>query len=135
MADQQHYPVPDAWAAEAKVDRAGYEAMYSAAAADPDAFWLDQAKRLDWIKPPTVAGNWSFDEADFRIEWFKDGVLNASVNCLDRHLAERGDQIAIIWEPDEPSEEPRRFTGYPSTALGTNGLRAPLVAGDERWRS
>ena len=110
MADQQLYPVPQSWAAEAKVDQAGYEAMYAAAASDPDAFWLKQAERLEWITPPSVAGEWSFDEADFGISWFKDGVLNVAANCLDRHLAERGDSIAIIWEPDEPSEEPRRFT-------------------------
>ncbi|MDF2493448.1 acetate--CoA ligase [Sphingomonas sp.] len=110
MADQQLYAVPEHWAANAKVDRAAYDALYAAAAADPNAFWLEEAKRLDWIKAPTVAGDWSFDEDDFHIEWFKDGVLNVSANCVDRHLAERADQVAIIWEPDVPQEEPRRFT-------------------------
>lgn len=110
MAEQQLYAVPEHWAANAKVDRDAYEALYAAAAADPDAFWLEEAKRLDWIKAPTVAGDWSFDEDDFHIEWFKDGVLNVSANCIDRHLPERAEQVAIIWEPDVPEEEPRRFT-------------------------
>lgn len=110
MVEQELYPVPAAWSANAKVDRAGYDAMYQASLSDPDGFWLEQARRLDWIAAPTRAGDWSFDEADFRIEWFKDGVLNVAANCIDRHLAERGDQIAIIWEPDDPSEEPKRFT-------------------------
>ncbi|RSV18573.1 acetate--CoA ligase [Sphingomonas sp. ABOLG] len=110
MAEQQLYAVPEHWAANAKVDRDAYEALYAAAAADPDAFWLEEAKRLDWIKAPTVAGDWSFDEDDFHIQWFKDGVLNVSANCIDRHLPERAEQVAIIWEPDVPEEEPRRFT-------------------------
>ncbi len=110
MSEQELYPVPAEWADAAKVDRAAYDAMYRASVADPDGFWLEQAKRLDWVKAPTQAGNWSFDEADFGIEWFADGMLNVSANCIDRHLATRGDQIAIIWEPDDPKEEPRRFT-------------------------
>ena len=110
MSEPQLYPVPAEWAARARVDTAGYEALYAAAKADPDAFWLEQAKRLDWVTPPTRAGDWSFEEDDFHIRWFEDGVLNVSANCLDRHLAERGDQLAIIWEPDEPGEAPRRFT-------------------------
>ncbi|PMZ84734.1 acetyl-coenzyme A synthetase N-terminal domain-containing protein, partial [Pseudomonas sp. FW306-2-11AD] len=78
--------------------------------ADPGSFWLDQAKRLDWIKRPEIAGDWSFDKADFHIRWFADGKLNVAANCLDRHLAKRGGDTALIWEPDEPSEQPRRFT-------------------------
>ncbi len=110
MAEQDLYPVPAGWAANARVDRAGYDAMYAASLADPTAFWLDQAKRLEWTTPPTVAGDWSFHEADFHIDWFKDGTLNVSANCLDRHLEERGEQVAIIWEPDDPSEDARTFT-------------------------
>src|ERR1044071_5836835 len=72
--------------------------------ADPDRFWLDQARRLTWNMCPTKAGDWSFDEDDFHIEWFADGQLNLSVNCLDRHLAEHGDRIAIIFEADEPGD-------------------------------
>ncbi len=104
------YPVPETWATQARVDAAGYERLCAAAKDQPDAFWLEQAKRLDWVDAPQKAGDWSFDEADFHIDWFADGTLNAAANCLDRHLAERGDQVAIIWEPDVPAEEPRRFT-------------------------
>ena len=104
------YPVPADWAAKAHVDAAGYAALYAAAQADPAGFWLEQAQRLDWMAPPTRAGEWSFDEGDFGIKWFDDGVLNVSANCLDRHLATRGDNIALIWEPDVPTEAPRRFT-------------------------
>lgn len=83
---------------------------YARSLADPDAFWLDQAQRLDWITAPTKAGDWSFDEKDFHVRWFDDGVLNVSANCIDRHLESRADQVAIVWEPDDPAEEPRRFT-------------------------
>ena len=110
MTEQAVYPVPAEWSERARVDRAGYEALYAAAKDGPDAFWLEQAKRLDWVAAPTKAGNWSFDEADFGIRWFEDGTLNAAANCLDRHLAERGDDIAIIWEPDDPAGEPRRIS-------------------------
>ena len=71
---------------------------------DIDAFWLEEAARLDWIKPPTKASDVSWDEADFRIKWFEDGVLNASVQCLDRHLQDKADKIAILWEGDDPSD-------------------------------
>ncbi len=92
------------------IDVATREAMQARSLDDPDGFWLEQAARLDWIKAPTKAGDWSFDEKDFHVRWFEDGVLNVAANCLDRHLKERGDQTAIIWEPDVPTEEPRRFT-------------------------
>ena len=135
MAEQDLYPVPPAWAARAQVDRAGYDAMYARAAAEPDAFWLDQARSLEWVTPPTRAGDWSFDEADFRIRWFEDGVLNASANCLDRHLTERGDAIALIWEPDVPTEEPRRYTYrelHAEVCRFANVLKAQGVARGDR---
>ncbi|MEO9130995.1 MAG: acetate--CoA ligase, partial [Sphingomonas sp.] len=110
MSDQDLYPVPPEWAKRARVDAAGYEKLYGRSLADPGTFWLEQAKRLDWIKRPEIAGDWSFDEKDFRIQWFADGKLNVAANCLDRHVTKRGEQIALIWEPDEPGEEPRRFT-------------------------
>ncbi len=110
MADQDLYPVPPEWAAHARIDSAGYELLYGRSLADPGSFWLDQAKRLDWIKRPEIAGDWSFDKPDFHIRWFADGKLNVSVNCLDRHLAKRSGETALIWEPDAPSEAPRRFT-------------------------
>ena len=104
------YPVPPAWAASARIDAAEYRRLYERSVSNPGGFWLEQAKRLRWVTEPTIAGDWSFGEKDFHIEWFADGVLNASANCVDRHLATRADEIALIWEPDEPSEEPRRFT-------------------------
>jgi len=104
------YPVPAIWAQGARYDAAGYEQLYGRSLADPGSFWLDQAKRLDWVKRPELAGNWSFDEANFRIEWFADGKLNVAANCIDRHLATRGDTVAIIWEPDDPAEASRQFT-------------------------
>jgi len=104
------HPVPESWARTARVDAEGYEKLYGMSLADPGSFWLEQARRLDWIKRPEIAGDWSFDESDFRINWFADGKLNVAANCIDRHLAKRGDAIAIIWEPDAPEEEPKRFT-------------------------
>jgi acetyl-CoA synthetase len=104
------YPVPADWAANALVNAAGYDEMYQRSVADPDGFWREAAQRLDWIKPFTVVKNTSFNEADFRIEWFADGSLNLCVNALDRHLAERGEQVAILWEPDDPAEASRAIT-------------------------
>jgi len=104
------YPVPQEWARRAKVDAAGYEKLYGRSIADPGSFWLEQAKRLDWVRRPEMAGDWSFDEKDFHISWFADGKLNVSANCVDRHLAKRGDATAIIWEPDDPRDAPRRYT-------------------------
>ena len=77
--------------------------QHDRAMADNDGFWLDQAKRIDWVTPPTQGGDVSWDPKDLHIRWFADGVLNASVNCVDRHLATKGDQTAIIWEGDDPT--------------------------------
>src|SRR5262249_20479223 len=96
--------VPREWAERALVDDAAYQKMHAAALADPTAFWGEHGKRLDWIKPYTQVKDVSFHEEDFRIRWYADGVLNASANCIDRHLATRGDQVAIIWEGDDPSQ-------------------------------
>ena len=129
------YPVPEEWAAKARVDAAGSEALYARSVAEPDAFWLEQAERLDWIEAPTQAGDWSYDEADFRIRWFADGSLNASVNCIDRHLDTRGDQVAIVWESDAPGEEPRRYTYrqlHEEVCRFANVLKAQGVAKGDR---
>lgn len=101
---QAIYPVPESWRARARINSESYAAKYAHSFADPDGFWRDEAKRLDWISPFTKVKNTSFREEDFRVRWFEDGVLNVSANCLDRHLAERGDALAIIWEGDDPSE-------------------------------
>ncbi|HEU4969835.1 acetate--CoA ligase [Sphingomonas sp.] len=110
MTDKSVYPVPQEWAKRARVNAEKYAQLYGRALADPGSFWLEQARRLDWIKRPEIAGDWSFREEDFHISWFPDGKLNASANCIDRHLKTRPDQVAILWEPDEPGEEARRFT-------------------------
>ncbi len=86
------------------IDRAGYEEAYRRSVADPEGYWREEAARVDWITPFTQVKDTSFDEADFRIRWYADGALNVSVNCVDRHLATRGDQVAIVWEGDEPGE-------------------------------
>ena len=78
--------------------------LHDLAKSDPDRFWLDQARRLTWNRFPTKAGDWSFDHSDFHIQWYADGELNLSVNCLDRHLARHGDRVAIIFEADEPGQ-------------------------------
>jgi acetyl-CoA synthetase len=97
-------PVPAEWKRRAFMNKAQYEEAYKAALADPDTFWDKEARRLTWIKPPTKAGNWSFDPANLHIKWFEDGALNVAANCLDRHLEKRGDQTAILWEGDNPAE-------------------------------
>jgi acetyl-CoA synthetase len=104
------FPVPSQWAAQALLDREGRAADYARSIEDADAYWLERAQRLDWITPPTKADESSFHEADFGVKWFADGELNVSANCIDRHLAERGDQVAIIWEPDSPDADVRRYT-------------------------
>jgi len=103
MTDHKTYPVPAAAAERAWADEAKYRAMYQASIENPEKFWAEQAKELDWLKPFTKVKDVSFDAEDLHIRWFEDGDLNVSANCLDRHLAERGDQTAIIWEGDDPS--------------------------------
>lgn len=104
------YPVPAEWAANALIDEARYLDMYRRSIEEPDAFWREEAKRIDWIKPFTTVQETSFNEADFGIRWFADGTMNLAANCLDRHLATRGDTVAILWEPDSPAEAERRIT-------------------------
>ncbi|WP_223619242.1 acetate--CoA ligase [Lysobacter sp. ESA13C] len=97
------YPTDADFAAKSRYRREDYERLYAESVADPDAFWGGVAKRLDWFKAPTKVKNVSFDLADFHIHWYEDGELNASVNCLDRHLAERGDKTALLFEHDDPN--------------------------------
>ncbi|WP_136253634.1 acetate--CoA ligase [Onishia niordana] len=105
MSEQPHvHPVRDDIAANAWADNAKYLAMYQQSVDDPEGFWIDQAQRLDWVKSPTRAKNVSFARDNVDIRWFEDGTLNVSTNCLDRHLETRGDQPAIIWEGDDPSD-------------------------------
>ena len=98
------YPPATAFAASAHADKATYEAMYAASIADPEAFWGAQGKRLDWITPYSKVKDTTFEHSSVSIKWYEDGVLNVSANCIDRHLATRGNQTAIIWEGDNPEE-------------------------------
>ncbi|MFT6785871.1 MAG: acetyl-CoA synthetase [Dinoroseobacter sp.] len=109
-AGDRTIPVPSEIAATAHVNAEKYAEMYAASVADPDAFWAEQGKRLDWIKPFTKVKNTSFAHGAVDIKWFEDGTLNVSANCIDRHLATRADQTAIIWEPDSPDEGAKYIT-------------------------
>ncbi len=104
---EKTYPVPAEWAKRAYVDDAKYKAMYEHSIKDPDGFWGEHGKRVDWIKPFSKVKNTSYDQKNVSIKWFEDGVLNVSANCVDRHLAKRANQTAIIWEGDNPSESKR----------------------------
>jgi acetyl-CoA synthetase len=134
MSEAKTYPVPDAWARRALIDSITYDELYRASLSDPDGFWRREAQRVDWLTPFTKVQQTSFDEADFGISWFADGTLNVSANCIDRHLATRADQPAIIWEGDAPGES--RTISY--RALHTavcrlaNGLKARGVRKGDR---
>ncbi|WP_262298265.1 acetate--CoA ligase [Microvirga sesbaniae] len=103
------YDVPAEWTHRAYLDDAGYRAKYEASIRDPEGFWAEEAKRIDWFKAPTRIKNTNFGPDNVAIRWFEDGVTNVAYNCVDRHLHTRGDQVAIIWEGDDPSES-RKIT-------------------------
>jgi acetyl-CoA synthetase len=98
------YAVPAEWQSRAWIDDQKYQAMYKRSVEDPAGFWGEHGKRLDWIKPYTKVKNTSFTQPDVSIKWYEDGTLNVAANCIDRHLAHRGDKIAIIWEGDDPTQ-------------------------------
>ena len=102
------FPVPDAWKKSAYCDNEKYLKMYEQSVSDPEGFWAEQAKRITWFKPWTKVKDTTFTDG-VSIKWFVDGKLNVSYNCLDRHLEKRGDQVAIIWEGDDPKDS-RTFT-------------------------
>jgi acetyl-CoA synthetase len=104
MADNEVFPVSSEWAKRAWVDAAKYKAMYEQSVQDPEGFWAEHGKRIDWIKPYTKIKDVSYDKKDLHIRWFYDGTLNVSANCIDRHLPKRANQTAIIWEGDDPSK-------------------------------
>ena len=108
-SDKTYPPSPE-FAANAHIDAAKYEEMYAASIADPQAFWAEHGKRIDWIRPFSKVSDVSFDLGRVSIKWFEDGTLNVAANCVDRHLATRADQTAIIWEPDDPKDEARHIT-------------------------
>ena len=99
------YPVPAAWAKHAWLDEAAYQKMYDRSVKDPAGFWGEMGRRLDWIKPFTRVKNTAFDTGNVSIKWYEDGTLNVCANCVDRHLATRANQVAIIWEGDDPTTD------------------------------
>ena len=103
MSDGEVFPVPEAWAKKAHMNAAAYDAAVLHVEADPEAYWGDIGRRLDWMTPFTEVKDVSFNKQDFRVRWYGDGVLNVSVNCLDRHLKSNGDTVALIWENDDGS--------------------------------
>ncbi|MEC7210659.1 MAG: acetate--CoA ligase [Pseudomonadota bacterium] len=104
MTQDRLFAPSESTVAAALIDNAGYEAMYADSIADPDAFWAEHGKRIDWITPYSQVSDVSYNAKDLHIRWFADGTLNAAANCLDRHLATRGSQTAIIWEGDDPAD-------------------------------
>jgi len=134
VSEGQVFPVPEAWAARAHMDADAYAAAVRRVEEDPEGYWTDVAARLDWIKPFTIAKSVSFHREDFHIRWFEDGVLNVSANCLDRHLPARGNDVAIIWEGDDPSES-RKITygeAHAEVCRMANVLKAHGVAKGDR---
>ncbi|MBY6091558.1 acetate--CoA ligase [Pseudooceanicola sp. 502str34] len=109
MTDQT-YPPSAEFAANAHIDAAKYAEMYKASIADPEGFWAEQAQRIDWMKPFTKVKDTNFTLGEVSIKWFEDGTLNVAANCIDRHLAKRGNQAAIIFEPDNPGEQAQSIT-------------------------
>ncbi|MDB5536942.1 MAG: Acetyl-coenzyme synthetase [Devosia sp.] len=105
MTEQHIFPPSAATIDHALVNPEQYAEMYARSVSDPDGFWAEQAKRIDWIKTPTKIKNSTFAYPDVSIKWFEDGVLNISANCIDRHLATRGEQVALIWEGDTPGSD------------------------------
>jgi acetyl-CoA synthetase len=106
---EQVYEVPAEWTERAYVDNAKYLAMYERSIKDPDGFWSEHGRCIDWFKPFTKVKNTSYDPRNVAIRWFEDGITNVAHNCVDRHLATRGDQVAIIWEGDDPATD-RKIT-------------------------
>ncbi|MFG6593724.1 acetate--CoA ligase [Sulfitobacter sp. 1A13368] len=109
-ATAKTYPPSADMAARAHVDAQTYDKMYQASVTDTDGFWREQAQRIDWIKPFTQVRDVNFDLGSVSINWFADGELNVSANCIDRHLETRGDQTAIIWEPDSPEDDAKHIS-------------------------
>ncbi len=99
------YAVPAEWSKRAWLNEASYKQLYERSVKDPEGFWGEVGRRIDWIKPYTKVNNSSFDPSSVSIKWYEDGTLNVAANCVDRHLATRADQVAIIWEGDDPSQD------------------------------
>ena len=123
------YPPSAEFAADALIGAEQYDEMYARSISDPDGFWAEQAQRLEWMARPTKIKDTCFDFGKVDIKWFEDGVLNVAYNCIDRHLATRADQTAIIFEPDNP-EDPAQHKAEAVTAQIFKSIhiqRAPLT--------
>ena len=105
MSERALYPVAEEWKRGTLCDGETYRSMYERSVADPEAFWAEHGGRIDWIRPYARVKDVSYAADDLRIRWFHDGTLNVSVNCIDRHLASRGDRPAIVWEGDDPGDD------------------------------
>ena len=104
MNENRTFPPSDEGESQAHINIQGYQKAYAESLSDPDAFWAEHGKRIDWIQPYTKISDVSYDKPDVHIKWYEDGTLNASANCLDRHLETRGDKTAILWEGDDPAD-------------------------------
>tara|TARA_R110002096_G_scaffold408057_3_gene606891 strand:- start:1982 stop:3946 length:1965 start_codon:yes stop_codon:yes gene_type:complete len=129
------YPASDDFIANSHVNAEAYAAMYAASVTDPEAFWAKEGQRIDWITPFTKVKNTDFTLGKVSIKWFEDGAMNVAANCIDRHLATRADQTAIIWEPDHP-DTPARHITYAQLSENTcrmaNVLKAQGVGKGDR---
>ncbi len=135
MSEAVVHPVPEEWAQNALIDAGAYAEKYRRSVEDPEGFWREEARRIDWMRPFTRVKDTSFDEATFGIRWFDDGTLNLAANCLDRHLETRGEQVAIVWEPDDPATPVRTLTYrelHAATCRFANLLRAEGVRRGDR---
>ncbi|UOM33748.1 acetate--CoA ligase [Acuticoccus sp. I52.16.1] len=128
-------PVPASIASSAHVDKEKYAEMYAASVENPDAFWAEEGQRIDWIKPFKTVRNVDYTYGDVAIKWYEDGTLNAAANCLDRHLEARGDQTAILFEPDDPDAAAQHITYrevYENVCKFANVLKKMGVAKGDR---
>ena len=125
------YPVPDATKERTLIDEARYEEMYARSVDDNEGFWAEQAQRIDWMTPFTKTKDVSFAKDDLHIRWFEDGTLNACYNCVDRHLDSKGDDVAIIWEGDNPN----RGLKITYSELHQRVCRFANEAPTTRWKS
>ncbi len=129
------FPVPQEWAQSARFNAKSYEEHYRASIEQIDAFWRKEAARIDWIRPFETVKDTSYNKDDFHIRWFTEGQLNITANCLDRHLDQRGDATAIIWEPDDPAKPVRRISYrelHAQVCQFANALRAQGVQRGDR---
>ena len=127
MSNTKTYPVPADFPRAATLDQQKYDALYQRSINDPEGFWAEQAGAIDWIRPFETVKDVSFHKDDLRIQWFKEGQLNVSTNCIDRHLEDHADRTAFLWEPDNPEESHRDITYrelHTEVCRLANGLRS-----------